>query len=59
MNGELYILRMDDGDAWYHLDDQKMASKFLGKRVTVMGEVDPLTSVIHVTDISDNTNTSA
>jgi hypothetical protein len=59
MNGELYILRVDDSDTWNHLDDQKMASKFLGKRVTVTGEVDPFTSVIHVTGISETTNTSA
>jgi len=59
MNGELYILRVDGSDTWYHLDDQKMASRFLGKKVDVTGEVDPLTSVIHVTDISDSANTSA
>jgi hypothetical protein len=59
MNGELYILRVDGSNTWYHLDDQKMASGFLGKKVDVTGEVDPSTSVIHVTDISDTANTSA
>jgi Protein of unknown function (DUF5818) len=48
MNGELYILRDDENNTWYHLDDQKTAGSFLGKKVTVIGEVNAATDVIHV-----------
>jgi hypothetical protein len=51
MNGERFILRDDDNNTWYHLDDQKAAGSFLGKKVRVIGEVDPATDVIHVQSI--------
>jgi hypothetical protein len=53
MNGELFILRDDENDTWYHLDDQKAAGSFLGKKVRVTGEVDPATDVIHVESIQE------
>jgi Protein of unknown function (DUF5818) len=53
MNGERYILRDDSQNTWYHLDDQKAAASFLGKKVTVIGPVDPATDVIHVQTIEE------
>jgi hypothetical protein len=53
MNGELFILRDEQNDTWYHLDDQKTAGAFLGKKVRVIGEVDPATDVIHVERIEE------
>jgi len=54
MNGELFILRDDEHNTWYHLDDQKTAGSFLGKKVKVTGEVDPATDVIHVQSIEES-----
>jgi uncharacterized protein YdeI (BOF family) len=53
MNGERFILRDEDNNTWYHLDDQKAAGSFLGKKVRVIGEVDPATDVIHVQSIRE------
>ena len=53
MNGEMFILRDDEHNTWYHLDDQKKAGSFLGKKVKVSGEVDPTTDVIHVQSIEE------
>jgi len=53
MNGERFILRDDSNDTWYHLDDQRTAASFLGKKVRVTGEVDPMTDVIHVESIQE------
>jgi Protein of unknown function (DUF5818) len=51
LNGQRYILRDDDNNIWYHLDDQQDASKFLGKKVWVVGKLDARTDVIHVQQI--------
>ncbi len=53
MNGQRLILRDDDHDTWYHLDDQNQASKFLGKKVIVRGHLDTRTDMIHVQAISE------
>jgi hypothetical protein len=53
MNGELLILRDDDHNTWYHLDDQHAAGAYLGKKVQVKGAVDPATDEIHVESIQD------
>ena len=51
LNGSLYILRDDVNETWYHLDDQQLPSKFLGKKVAVRGKLDPSADMIHVQDI--------
>jgi hypothetical protein len=51
LNGSLYILRDDVNQTWYHLDDQEMPSKFLGKKVVVTGRLDPAVNMIRVRDI--------
>ena len=35
----------------YHLDDQELATKFVGQKVTVSGRLDSKTDTIHVTRI--------
>ncbi len=51
LNGERFILRDDDNEVWYHLDDQREASKYAGKKVLVEGQLDASTDVIHVEQI--------
>jgi hypothetical protein len=53
LNGERFILRDDDNELWYHLDDQQQASKFAGKKVLVEGQLDASTNVIHVQQIEE------
>jgi hypothetical protein len=53
MNGELFILRDDTNQVWFHLDDQREAEKFAGKKVVVTGVLDPATDVIHVKSINE------
>jgi Protein of unknown function (DUF5818) len=53
MNGARYILRDDENDTWYHLDDQQAAGKFLGKKVLVSGQLDATTDMIHVRGIEE------
>ena len=53
MNGARFILRDDDHDTWYHLDNQEMAGKFLGKKVLVTGKLDTRTDMIHVQAIME------
>lgn len=36
-NGSFFVLRDDANNVWYHLDDQKTAGKFIGKKVLVTG----------------------
>jgi hypothetical protein len=48
LNGRLYILRDDVNDTWYHLDDQQIPSKFLGKKVVVTGKLNPSVDMILV-----------
>ena len=46
--GGKYVLKNDT--MTYQLDDQVKARQFEGKQVSVMGDLDKSTSVIHVTD---------
>jgi len=55
LNGQQYVLRDDDNDVWYNLDDQQNASKFAGKKVMVVGRLDARTDVIHVQQIQEAT----
>jgi hypothetical protein len=55
LNGQQYVLRDDDNDVWYNLDDQQSASKYAGKKVLVVGRLDARTDVIHVQQIEDAT----
>ncbi|HTW25158.1 MAG TPA: DUF5818 domain-containing protein [Candidatus Baltobacteraceae bacterium] len=55
LNGQQYVLRDDDNDIWYNLDDQQNASKFAGKKVMVVGRLDARTDVIHVQQIEEAT----
>lgn len=52
-NGALLVLADKDNHAWYQLDDQASASRFLGKKVVVFGRLDASTDVIHVWNIRD------
>jgi len=51
LNGSLYILRDEHNDTWYHLDDQQMPAKYLGKKVAVTGNLDAGANMICVKDI--------
>jgi uncharacterized protein YdeI (BOF family) len=53
MNGARFVLRDDNNDTWYHLDDQKTAGQHLGKKVVVTGELDRATDVIRIETIAD------
>ncbi|HTS12914.1 MAG TPA: DUF5818 domain-containing protein [Candidatus Limnocylindrales bacterium] len=53
LNGELFILRDDANDTWYHLDDQAQAAKFQGKNVSITGTLDGPTDTIHVQTIRE------
>ena len=52
-NGALLVLADEDHNAWYQLDDQDRASKFLGKKVVVFGRLDASSEVIHVGNIRE------
>jgi hypothetical protein len=54
-NGEIFVLRDDVNDTWYHLDDQQAAAKHLGKKVLVTGILDTRTDVIRVKSIDETT----
>ena len=54
-NGEIFVLRDDVNDTWYHLDDQEAAAKHLGKKVLVTGTLDTRTDVIRVKSIDETT----
>jgi hypothetical protein len=54
-NGELFVLRDDANNTWYHLDDQQAAGKYLGKKVLVTGNLDTRTDVIVVKSIVETT----
>src|ERR1700734_3605316 len=53
-NGVRYVLRDDDNNAWYHLDDQEKAGKLVGKDVLVTGTFDGLTGTIRVQSIVES-----
>jgi hypothetical protein len=54
LNGELLVLRDDANDTWYHLDDQKAAGQFKGKKVSVTGTLDGRSDMIHVKTIEES-----
>jgi protein TonB len=53
-NDVRYILRDEDNNVWYHLDDQEKAGKLLGKDVLVTGTFDGLTGTIRVQTIVES-----
>jgi len=53
-NGVRYVLRDDDNNVWYHLDDQEKAGKLVGKDVLVSGTFDGLTGTIRVQSIVES-----
>jgi TonB family protein len=50
-NGVRFILRDDENNVWYHLDDQEKAGKLIGKDVLVTGTYDGVSGAIHVQNI--------
>jgi len=52
-DGALLVLADNGSSAWYQLDDQQKASRFLGKKVVVFGRLDRSTDVIHVWNIRE------
>ncbi len=54
-NGQLFVLRDDANNTWYLLDDQQEASKYLGKKVLVIGTLDARSDVIRVQKIDETT----
>ncbi len=53
-NGVRFVLRDDDKNVWYHLDDQEKAAKLVGKDVLVTGTFDGLTGTIRVQNIVES-----
>src|SRR5580658_7957059 len=53
-NGVRFVLRDEDNNVWYHLDDQEKAGKLVGKDVLVTGEFDGLTGTIRVQSIVES-----
>jgi periplasmic protein TonB len=53
-NGVRYVLRDDDNNVWYHLDDQDKAARLVGKDVLVSGTFDGLTGTIRVQSIVES-----
>lgn len=45
------VLRDDDNNVWYHLDDQQKAAQFFGKDVLITGTFDGLSGTIRVQSI--------
>ena len=54
-NGVRFVLRNEDNNVWYHLDDQEKAGKLVGKDVLVTGKFDGLTGTIRVQSIVEST----
>jgi hypothetical protein len=52
-NGVRFILRDEQTDNWYHLDDQEKAGKFLGKTVLIKGTLDGASDTIRIKTISE------
>jgi hypothetical protein len=52
-NGVRFILRDEEDNVWYHIDDQQQAAKFLGKSVKITGTLDGQTDMIHVRTITE------
>jgi TonB family protein len=53
-NGVRFVLRDDENNVWYHLDDQEKAGKLVGKDVLVTGTFDGLTGTIRVQSIVES-----
>jgi outer membrane biosynthesis protein TonB len=53
-NGVRFVLRDDDNNVWYHLDDQEKAAKLVGRDVLVTGKFDGLTGTIRVQSIVES-----
>jgi uncharacterized protein YdeI (BOF family) len=53
MNGDLFVLRDDTNNVWYHLDDQDKAGKFAGKKVQVIGVLDGHVDEIRIKSIEE------
>jgi periplasmic protein TonB len=53
-NGVRFVLRDEDNNVWYHLDDQEKAAKLVGKDVMVTGKFDGLTGTIRVQNIVES-----
>lgn len=54
LNGALFVLRDDANETWYHLDDQKTAGKFQGKKVAITGTLDDRNDMIHIRTIKES-----
>lgn len=54
LNGARFILRDDDADTWYHLDDQNAVKPYLGKKVVITGTLDGRSDMIHVEKVSES-----
>lgn len=52
LNGTRFVLRDDDANTWYHLDDQDAVKPYLGKKVIITGTLDARSDMIHVEKIS-------
>lgn len=52
LNGARFVLRDDDANTWYHLDDQDAVKPYLGKKVVITGTLDARSDMIHVQKIS-------
>ena len=50
-NDVRFVLRDDDNNVWYHLDDQEKARQFFGKDVLITGTFDGLSGTIRVQSI--------
>ena len=53
LNGQRFILRDATLDTWYHLDDQKQAGQFVGKKVLIVGVMDERSDMIHIMSIQE------
>jgi hypothetical protein len=51
LHRSLYVLRDDRDDISYHLDDQEMPAKFLGRKVVVTGKRNAAADIIYVRNI--------
>lgn len=54
LNGARFVLRDDDANTWYHLDDQNAVKPYLGKKVVITGTLDARSDMIHVEKISES-----
>jgi hypothetical protein len=55
-SGDQFVLKADDGQTAYRLDDQQTAGKFEGKKVKVTGVLDASANLIRVQNIEEATS---